>query len=85
MGRLYDEDKREFLDITVGLSQVEINMLYKGDILLSEIVDNCIVGKPNHNIVKTKPGDVEALLKEEYIKERLKTYLREDKLNNLGI
>lgn len=85
VGQAYDEDKKEFLDFYVDLMQVELNMLYKGDISLIEILDNCIVGKPNHSIEKTKPEDIETLLKLEKVKFLLKPYLREDILNNLGI
>jgi hypothetical protein len=85
IGRVYDEVKREFLDFTANLSPAEVGMLYKGDILLNEIVDNCLVGKDGHSIYKTKSEDIDTLMKEDYIKERLKPYLREDRLGELGI
>lgn len=78
MGVIFLEDKNEFWEFKKIPSRSEFQDLSDGKIKILDLIGNSLTNK----LTKFK---CEKLLKEEHVKEILKDYLREDKLNNLGL
>lgn len=63
--------KSKFINFSATLSPVEVGMLYKGDILVSEIVQNCLLSKPRHSSSDASKDEIDILMKDEIIKRRV--------------
>jgi hypothetical protein len=85
VGVVYDDENRKFISFRAELSPVEVGMLYKGDILVGEIVENCFLNKPNHSISNTPLDEIDSIISDSLYKEQLKPYLRDNTLTDLGL
>ena len=85
LGFIYDTDKRQFISFRADLSNAEVGMLYKGDILIGEIFENCLIPKPLHSSSISTDEEIELLMSDSSISDMVKPYLREEKLKGLGI
>lgn len=61
----------KFINFSATLSPVEVGMLYKGDILVSEIVQNCLLSKPRHSSSDSTKDEINILMEDEIIKKKV--------------
>lgn len=66
-GIVYDKDERVFVKFKVDLLPVEKGMLYKGDILITEIIDNCFLNKKRHSTANVSNAEFEILMSDNRI------------------
>ena len=85
VGVVYDDKNRKFISFRAELSPAEVGALYKADILIGEIVENCFLNKPNHSISNTPLDEIESIMNDSLYKEQLKPYLRDNTLTDLGL
>lgn len=68
-GTIFKNSK--FINFSANLSPVEVGMLYKGDILVSEIVQNCLLSKPRHSSSDSTKDEINILMEDEIIKKKV--------------
>lgn len=85
VGVVYDTNNRQFKSFRAELSPADLGALYKGDILIIEIIGNCFLNKPKHSTSDTPIDEVESIMNDSLYKEQLKPYLRDNTLTDLGL